>query len=296
MTDAYLIRRFLDDMLVEHGLSENTLVAYRTDLEGLTGFLAKRAKSISEVAREDLSAWLGALAGEGLAATSVARKLSAVRRFFKYLTLQKVRSDDPTRLLDSPKARRHLPQILNEAEVDSLLASPDRTAVRGLRNAAMLELLYATGLRVSELVSIPTYGIDQEFGFLRVTGKGDKERVVPMGEVAGELVVRYQRESRPLLLKGRHANALFLSNRGRAMTRQNFWYIIRDYAREAGILKPLSPHLLRHSFATHLLDHGADLRAVQMMLGHADISTTEIYTHVAQERLKKLHGRYHPRG
>ena len=295
MNDAPLLRDFLDDLMVEHGLAANTLEAYRTDLEGVAAHLRGQGRSLAAASREDLAGFLDRLFQQGLSAASVARKLSALRRFFRYMALQELRGDDPTRLLDAPRRWRHLPEIFSEAEVADLLAAPDRGTELGLRDAAMLELLYATGLRVSELVGLGTDSIDEAFGFVRVIGKGDKERVVPVGQMALEGLARYRRESRPVLLKGKNTPALFVTNRGAAMTRQNFWYIIRRHARDAGIVKPISPHLLRHSFASHLLNHDADLRAVQMMLGHADISTTEIYTHVAQARIKRIHGRYHPR-
>ncbi|MBF0195882.1 MAG: site-specific tyrosine recombinase XerD [Magnetococcales bacterium] len=295
MSDARLIRHFLDDMLVEHGLASNTLEAYRTDLIGLSEYLAGQKSDFMQATPAIIAEWLALLSQRDLAGSTVARKRSAVGRFYRFLGMLNLRSDDPTRLLDTPRRIRHLPDILSESEVDDLIASPDRSTELGLRDAAMLETLYATGLRVSELISLSTDGLDVDFGFLRVVGKGDKERVVPVGEVALDLIARYRSQSRPVLLKGRSTSALFVSNRGHAMTRQNFWYIIRRHARDAGIQKKISPHLLRHSFASHLLNHGAELRGVQMMLGHADISTTEIYTHIAKERMKQVHGQFHPR-
>ncbi|MBF0436624.1 MAG: site-specific tyrosine recombinase XerD [Magnetococcales bacterium] len=295
MNDTELVQRFLDDMLVEHGLSTNTLEAYRHDLEGLLGHFAKHGVALTTAKREDLSAWLAALVAEPLSPASVARKRSAVGRMFRWLAANEWRGDDPTSLLESPKRGRRLPKVLSEADVEALLAAPDQKDTLGLRDAAMLETLYATGLRVSELVGLTTDALDAGYGFLRVVGKGDKERVVPMGEVALDFIQRYQRFSRPVLLGRRSVADLFVTQRGHGMTRQNFWYIIRRYALEAGIQMTLSPHLLRHSFASHLLNHGAELRGVQMMLGHADIATTEIYTHVARERLKDVHQRFHPR-
>lgn len=295
MTDAHLIRQFLDDMLVEHGLSANTLEAYRHDLEGLSSHLSQHGHTFMSASSAVLVAWLAVLLEHKLAPATMARKRSAVARFYRYLAVLEIRDDDPTRLLDSPKRQRRLPGILSEAEVEVLLAAPQRGTELGLRDAAMMETLYATGLRVSELVNLATDSLDEAYGFLRVIGKGDKERVVPMGEVALDLVARYRKESRPILMGGKNSHALFVSNRGSAMTRQNFWYIIRRHAQDACIETKLSPHLLRHSFASHLLNHGADLRGVQMMLGHADISTTEIYTHVAKERLKQVYDRHHPR-
>ncbi|MBF0444803.1 MAG: site-specific tyrosine recombinase XerD [Magnetococcales bacterium] len=295
MSDTRLIRHFLDDMLVEHGLASNTLEAYRTDLIGLSEYLAGQKSDFMQATPAIIAEWLALLSQRDLAGSTVARKRSAVGRFYRFLGVLNLRSDDPTRLLDTPRRIRHLPDILSETEVDELIASPDRSTELGLRDAAMLETLYATGLRVSELISLTTDGLDVDFGFLRVIGKGDKERVVPVGEVALDLIARYRSQARPVLLKGRSTSALFVSNRGHAMTRQNFWYIIRRHARDAGISKKISPHLLRHSFASHLLNHGAELRGVQMMLGHADISTTEIYTHIAKERMKQVHGQFHPR-
>lgn len=295
MNDVELLRQFLDNMLVEHGLSNNTLEAYRHDLEGLSSHLSHIGTSFLDAGHEDLCQWLGALVKQSLAPASMARKRSAAGRFFRWMAVSELRDNNPTELLESPKRGRRLPKVLSEADVESLLAAPDRSDDLGLRDAAMLETLYATGLRVSELVGLTTDALDEGYGFLRVVGKGDKERVVPIGEVALDLIHRYQRLSRPVLLGKRAVADLFVTHRGKGMTRQNFWYIIRRHALEAGIQAQLSPHLLRHSFASHLLNHGADLRGVQMMLGHADISTTEIYTHVARERLKDVHQRFHPR-
>jgi integrase/recombinase XerD len=295
LTDAYLTRRFLDDLLVEAGLSHNTLEAYRRDLEGAARFFITRGQTLRAAGRDDVGAFLDDLARRRMATTTVARKLSALRRFYKYLALLEQRPDDPTHIIDTPKRRRRLPDVLSEQEVESLIQAPDPSTPLGLRDMAMLELLYATGVRVSELIGLTTDGLDAAFGCIRVVGKGNKERMVPMGEDARDRVDEYQRTARGMLLKGVATPALFVTARGGAMTRQNFWYAIRRHARSAGIEKKLSPHLLRHSFATHLLNHGADLRAVQMMLGHADISTTEIYTHVANARMKRIHHHFHPR-
>ncbi|MBF0583627.1 MAG: site-specific tyrosine recombinase XerD [Magnetococcales bacterium] len=300
MQDAKLIQSFLDDLLVEEGLAANTLEAYRLDLEGLSEFLTLHVRgeqpaTLLTLNPEDLANFLEHLFQQKLNATSVARKMSAIRRLYRYLLVQELRRDDPSRLLPLPKTRRALPKIFDESEVAALLAAPEMGTELGLRDAAMLELLYATGLRVSELVTLTTDGLDEQSGIVRVVGKGDKERLVPVGEVALERVASYRRASRPVLLAGKTSKALFVTARGGAMTRQNFWYIIRRHAANAGIVKPISPHLLRHSFAVHLLNHDADLRAIQMMLGHADISTTEIYTHVSKLRMKQVHARYHPR-
>lgn len=298
MNNAQLIQTFLDDLAVENRLAKNTLDAYSLDLDGLiTLFCQLKGESarLLDATREDLSQVMGAFNKKGWSNATVARKLSAIRRFYRFLTVREFRRDDPTRLLDAPKRQRQLPNIFSESEVADLLEAPDRGCERGLRDAAMLELLYATGMRVTELVSMTTDCLDEAFGFIRVVGKGDKERVVPVGEQALERIAQYRRASRPVLLKGQHTPALFVTNRGGAMTRQNFWYLIRRHAVNAGIRKAISPHLLRHSFASHLLNHDADLRAVQMLLGHADISTTEIYTHVAKVRMKRIHAKYHPR-
>ncbi|MBF0188791.1 MAG: tyrosine recombinase, partial [Magnetococcales bacterium] len=250
MTDTFLLRRFLDDLLVERGLSSNTLDAYRIDLEGLIEYLKKQGSSVIHVGRDDLRGFLAFLTEKRLASATVARKLSSLRRFFQHLVACGARQDDPSQLLESPKPRRQLPQILNEEEVERLLKQPDRKSDMGLRDAAMLETLYATGLRVTELVSMTTDSLDEEMGFVRVVGKGDKERLVPMGRAALDLVDHYRKTARIRLLKERKSSALFVSNRGTAMTRQNFWYIIRRYAKDAKILKSLSPHLLRHSFTS----------------------------------------------
>ncbi|MBF0610666.1 MAG: site-specific tyrosine recombinase XerD [Magnetococcales bacterium] len=295
MNPTLVITGFLDHLLIERGISANTLLSYRYDLEGLQTFLQNYGESFATVNRQGLLDYLAHLHAGQLSVASVARKRSSLRRFFQYLAASGQRTDDPTTLISAPKPRRSLPKYLSEQEVEALLAAPNRSTPLGLRDAAMLEMLYAAGLRVSELVNLPSHGLDKEFGFVRIFGKGDKERVVPVGEQALELAELYQSQARPFLSGGGISDSFFLSIRGEAMTRQNFWYIITRYARGAGIQKPLSPHVLRHSFATHLLAHGADLRSLQTMLGHVDISTTEIYTHVARERLKQIHGRYHPR-
>lgn len=288
---------FLDDLLVEHGLAANTIAAYRTDLSAFEAFLEKeRGTDVMTASAEDLGAYLSYLARKRRTSATVSRKLSALRRFYRELTLKGEREEDPTRHLSNPKLRRALPHVLTEAEVRALLAAPDRESAEGIRDAAMLEVLYATGLRVTELVSLTADALDRERGFARVVGKGDKERLVPLGEEALELVALYLDGARESLLKKRTSPALFVTRRGGGMTRQAFWHNIKRYALKAGIMKEISPHKLRHSFASHLLDHGADLRAIQMMLGHADISSTEIYTHVANERLRRIHAQFHPRG
>ncbi|HNI07290.1 MAG TPA: site-specific tyrosine recombinase XerD, partial [Thiobacillaceae bacterium] len=233
---------------------------------------------------------------QGIAARSLARQLTAIKRYHRWLLREGRRVDDPTLTVDAPRLPKPLPKTLSESEVEALLAVPDTNTPHGLRDKAMLEALYAAGFRVSELVGLPLAAVSLTDGVARVMGKGRKERLVPLGEEAREWIARYARESRPVLLKGKGCEALFVTERGGPMTRQMFWYLIKRHALNAGIRSPLSPHTLRHAFATHLLNHGADLRVVQMLLGHADIATTQIYTHVAKERLKRLHARHHPRG
>jgi integrase/recombinase XerD len=293
-TDVRLIERFIDALAMEAGLSRNTLDAYRSDLESLAVSLGRRALASAE--RGDLEAHLARLMSGGRSARSRARAVSSLRRFYRYLVREGVRDADPTALLESPKIGRPLPKSLSEADVEQLIAAPDVATARGLRDRAMLETLYATGLRVSELVGLTLSEINLDAGIVRVTGKGSKERLVPMGDEAIVWVARFLREARPVLTDKHRSDALFPTERGQAMTRQAFWHMLRRHARTAGIAAQLSPHVLRHAFATHLLNHGADLRVVQMLLGHSDLSTTQIYTHVARERLKELHARHHPRG
>lgn len=284
-------------MWLERGLSRATLAAYGADLRGLAGWLRQRGITIEDATADVLGDYFAARMQAGASPRSVARLLSSVRRYYRYLTQIGARLDDPSARLPTPRLGRPLPKSLTERDVDALLAAPEVTTPVGLRDRAMLETLYATGLRVSELVSLPVARLNTRQGVVRVVaGKGGKDRLVPLGEEAIEWLERYLGEARPAILEGRMSDALFITNRGEAMTRQAFWYLIRRYAQRAGIDKPLSPHTLRHAFATHLLDHGADLRSLQMLLGHADLSTTQIYTHVARERLKELHARHHPRG
>ena len=230
-----------------------------------------------------------------VSARSLARQLSALKRYYRWLVREERRDDDPTINIEAPRLPKPLPKSLSEAEVDALLNAPDVESARGLRDRAMLEVLYACGLRVSELIALPLSNVELKMGVARVLGKGRKERLVPLGEVALDWLDRYLKAARPELLSGRQSQALFVTTRGEAMTRQAFWLLIKRYAAQAEVKSPLSPHTLRHAFATHLLNHGADLRVVQMLLGHADIGTTQIYTHVARERLKQLHARHHPR-
>ncbi|HTQ73356.1 MAG TPA: site-specific tyrosine recombinase XerD [Burkholderiales bacterium] len=288
--DAALVDAFGDALWLEDGLARNTLDAYRRDLGQLAAFL--KGRPLAAVREEDLFAFLAARRGR---ATSAARMLSTLKRFYRYCLREGRRRDDPTLRLDPPKRAPRFPKTLSEADVEALLAAPDAATPRGLRDRAMLEVLYASGLRVSELVALKTFEASLDAGVVRVLGKGSKERLVPLGEEAVSWVQRYLREARPALLKRRSSDALFVTDRGSGMTRQAFWHLLKRYGRAAIPGKALSPHVLRHAFATHLINHGADLRVVQMLLGHADISTTQIYTHVARERLKKLHRDHHPR-
>jgi integrase/recombinase XerD len=288
------LARFLDHLWIEYGLSPHSLAAYRGDLTTLSRFLARRQLSLDEAGEADLFDFLGQ--ADKLTARTKARRLSSMRRYYQYQLREGVLSADPTVRLSAPRLGRSLPKTLSEADVEALLAAPAVDSELGLRDRAMLELLYATGLRVSELVSLELGQVNTRQGVVRVTGKGAKERLVPLGEEALDWLQRYVVEARGALCRGRPSNALFPTQRGAAMTRQAFWYLIKRYALKAGIHVALSPHTLRHAFATHLLNHGADLRVVQMLLGHSDISTTQIYTYVAAERLKALHARHHPRG
>jgi integrase/recombinase XerD len=291
-----LIEHFLDVQWMERGLSENTLAAYRNDLNGLAVWLAQRGGGLVAARREDLLKYLSERVINGARPRTTARLLSSLRRLYRYLVREGRISADPTLRIDTPRIGRPLPDSLSEMEVEALLGAPDVNDTLGLRDRAMLELLYACGLRVSELVNLSLEQVDLIQGVVRLMGKGSKERLVPLGEEASDWLQRYMVHSRPELAAGASPRSLFITRRGAAMTRQAFWYRLRHYAVKAGINKALSPHTLRHAFATHLLNHGADLRVVQMLLGHSDLSTTQIYTHVARERLKELHSRHHPRG
>jgi integrase/recombinase XerD len=292
--DQRSIATFIERVWSEDGLSDRTLEAYRRDLEGLARWLATRGRTLETARREDLSAYHGATP---VAVRSLARRQSSFRRYYGFLARQSADFDDPTRLIERPKLPRSLPKALAEREIEALLDAPDVTTTLGLRDRAMLELMYASGLRVSELVELPLAGLNLRQGVLRVTGKGGKDRLVPVGELALERIDAYLKTARPVLARGRQPAALFLSQRGEGMTRQMFWTLVKRYAIKVGITpKRISPHVLRHSFATHLLNHGADLRALQMLLGHSALSTTQIYTLVAKEGLKRLHAQHHPRG
>ena len=295
--DGRIIERFIDVLWMEHGLSANTLSAYRQDLTGYARWLARERKRVVKVQRADLLAYISHCVAQGAHPRTTARLVSTLRRFYRYLVREGTVSADPSADLQSPKLGRPLPKSLTEQQVEKLLAAPDVGTARGLRDRAMLETLYATGLRVSELTNLTVVQLNRDAGFVRVMGKGNKERLVPMGEEAANWLSRYLIDSRPAMVRRRQTDALFPTARGAAMTRQAFWHNIKRYARFAGIDdKQLSPHTLRHAFATHLLNHGADLRVVQMLLGHADLSTTQIYTQVARARLKQLHAQHHPRG
>ena len=293
-----LLDEFCDALWLEDGLARNTLESYRRDLQQFAAWLKeKRGKGLPGASHAELEAYLSHQYNVvKTRASTASRELSSLRRFYRYLLRQGRLDADPTLNIASPKQVRALPKSLTEADVEALLNIPDTPDPLGLRDKAMLETLYATGLRVSELVAMKVMEASLDMGVVRVMGKGGKERLVPLGEEAIAWIKRYLAEARPSLLDGRPSDALFVTARGKAMTRQGFWYLIKRRAVAGAVGKPLSPHTLRHAFATHLLNHGADLRVVQMLLGHADISTTQIYTHVARERLKQLHASHHPRG
>lgn len=290
------LNRFLDALWLEEGLSQNTRSAYASDLTQFLAFAGLQGLTPLTLDRATIEAYLAYRLKGGASARSMARLVSSLRKFFRFLVRESLIDQDPTLRIVPPRIGRPLPDTLTETDVEALLEAPDIESPLGLRDRAMLEVLYATGLRVSELVSLSWSSINQRQGVVRVLGKGSKERLVPLGEWAEEWMARYIRESRPALLGVHQSEDFFVTARGAAMTRQAFWYLIKRYAAQAGIKKPLSPHTLRHAFATHLLNHGADLRVVQMLLGHSDLSSTQIYTHIAKERLKDLHARCHPRG
>lgn len=295
-SDQRLIDTYLDSIWMEKGLSDNTLQSYRRDLTQFSSWLNDKGLNLLPCTRADLQQYLGWRVKERLRASSTSRMLSCLRGFFRYLLREELISEDPVLLIDSPKKGRALPKTLTEDDVERLLNAPELNDPVHFRDRAMLEVLYATGLRVTELVSLQLFEVNLNQGVVRVMGKGGKERLVPLGEEAISWVQRYLVQVRPLLLGENISDVLFPSRRGQMMTRQTFWHRIKHYALIAGIDKPLSPHVMRHAFATHLLNHGADLRVVQMLLGHSDLSTTQIYTHVAQQRLQSLHQQHHPRG
>lgn len=291
-----LVDRFLDAIWMERGLSQNTLGAYRADLMTLGRGLSEDNKCIDKANKADLLAFIAQRVESGAKPRSTARQLSSFRRFFRYIMREGMRDSDPTADIEMPRIGRTLPKTLSEDEVDALLHAPNTDEPLGHRDRAMLELLYATGLRVSELINLRQSQINFNQGVLRIIGKGDRERMIPLGDEAMRWIRDFIDGPRMEILLERQTDYLFPTRRGDRMTRQAFWHIIKRYADKAGIQKKMSPHSLRHAFATHLLNHGADLRVVQLLLGHSDLSTTQIYTHVARERLKDLHGEHHPRG
>jgi integrase/recombinase XerD len=286
------VQSFLNYCRVEKGLATNSLSSYAIDLQKLTAYTTKPVRDLDEA---DLNAYIASLYGVGLAPRSIARHITTLRNFYRFLLEEAEVDRDPTERLTPPRQWTTLPKYLNREEVERLLATPALDKPAGLRDRAMLELLYATGLRVSELCGLELSAIQREAGVLRVTGKGNKQRLVPFGEAAGEAIDIYLREGRPALLKGKPSGYLFVTARGAVMCRQSFWKLLREVGLKAGITRTLTPHVIRHSFATHLVEGGADLRSVQIMLGHADISTTQVYTHVAQRRLRETVDQHHPR-
>ncbi len=296
-SDQAVIEAFLDGLWLERGLQPNTLQAYGADLRAFAHWLGERDSDLLRASRADLQSYLAERVGRGHSNRSIQRLLSTLKGFYRYQVRTGRLAEDPSATIDTPRTGRRLPHTLSEAEVEKLIAAPDSATPRGLRDRAMLETLYGCGLRVSELVGLQTDALNRAHGVVRLQGKGGRERLVPVGEQALDWIGAYLHTARPELLRGRgDSNAVFVTERGGPMTRQAFWYSVKRYAREVGIERPLSPHTLRHAFATHLLNHGADLRAVQMLLGHSDLSTTQIYTHIAQARLHSLHAQHHPRG
>ena len=290
MIDAYII--YLRDV---RRMSPNTVESYARDLTALAEFAEKRETAVESMARRDLEAFVRGLMSKGLSPRSVARTVASVRGFFKFLAIERKLDESPAADLKAPRAWPALPKFLDMDDVDRLLASPDASTPRGLRDKALLEVLYASGMRVSELVALRPGDLNLENGYLTCIGKGDKQRIVPVGQEAADWLQRYMRDGRPALLRKRASPWLFVNARGGSLSRVGFWKILKGYGIQAGITRELSPHMLRHSFATHLLERGADLRAIQVMLGHADLSTTQIYTHVLEARLKAVYDRYHPR-
>ena len=291
-----ILDEFIDRIWLEEGLARNTLDSYRQDLAQFAAWLEMdAAKDLLRVEQFDIQRYL-AVKFPVSKPRSISRLIASLRRLYRFALRENKITQDPSLQIESPKLPRSLPKSLSEQDVESLLGAPNLDDPIGLRDRAMLELLYASGLRVSELVGVKVTEVSLSEGVVRVTGKGSKTRLVPMGELAVDWLTRYLKEARPAILEKRLSDSMFVTQRGAAMTRQAFWYLIKRYALVAGIHKPMSPHVLRHAFATHLLNHGADLRVVQMLLGHSDISTTQIYTHVARERLKQLHNAHHPRG
>lgn len=290
------IETFLNYLSVERGLSRNTIISYQEDLNYYMDYLESRnINSLSRTTRDDISNFMFLQKDKGLSANSVARRLAAIKSFYRFLVKERILKSDPSSLIDSPKLWKKIPDALSVNEITRLLDQPNIRKLQGIRDRAVLEALYATGMRVSEAANLKKDNLNLQVGFLRCIGKGNKERVIPLGKKAIQSLQRYLVMGRPKLLKGRESEYLFLSRLGRRISRQSLWKIIRRYARQAGIKKPIRPHILRHSFATHLLERGADLRSVQEMLGHSNISTTQIYTHINKDRLKTIHRMFHPR-
>ena len=287
--------QFIDFLEVERGVSLNTIQSYRRDIEKFMRYAQSKKKDISSISREELMNFLMQLKKDGLAATSIARNLASLKTFWKFLTMERIVPENVAAVIETPKTWKTIPDVLNRQEVEKLLGAPSRKGLTGARDKAILELMYATGLRVSEVKDLKKANVNLEAGFVKCSGKGGKERVVPLGRVAKEAIERYVATSRKKLLGKKEDEHLFLSRLGKKLSRQSIWKIIQKYAKKAGIKKHITPHTLRHSFATHLLEGGAELRGVQEMLGHADISTTQIYTHINKDKLKKVHDKYHPR-
>jgi len=291
-----LIDTFLDYLFVERGLSNNTVVSYREDLNSYIDFMIKsHIDALSKITKNDITNFMMNQKDKGLASNSIARRLAAIRMFHRFLARERIVKNDPTNLIDSPKLWKKIPETLSLSEVEALLAQPDIRDKQGIRDKAILETLYATGMRVSEAANLRVNNVYLDIGFLRCIGKGNKERVIPLGKKAIASIKRYLEAVRPRLLKNKESEFLFLNRFGKRISRQSLWKIIRRYAKQARIKKSIRPHILRHSFATHLLERGADLRSVQEMLGHSNISTTQIYTHINKERLKSIHKMFHPR-
>ena len=291
-----LLDSFLAYITVEKGLSKNTLESYGRDVRKFLTFLEEgHIETVHEIKYENILDFLSSFKKQGFSDTTTVRTIVSIKQFFKYLLLEKIIKEDPTSQIHTPKMKKSIPGVISLEDVEKILSAPDESTPEGLRDLAMLEVLYATGIRVSELIHLKLNEVNFEMGFVIVYGKGSKERIVPMGEQAQEKLKTYMEHSRSTLLKQKDCKELFVTRRGKAMTRQGFWKLIKTYALKANITKPISPHTLRHSFATHLLERGADLRTIQIMLGHSDISTTQIYTHVENERLKEIHKKYHPR-
>ncbi len=291
-----LLDSFLSYLAIEKGLSKNTIESYGRDVRKLTLFLNQnKISEVNDVKYDNILDFLSHLKKQQFSDTTTARTIVSIKQFFKYLLIEKILKEDPSSQIQTPKMKKAIPGVISLEDVEKILAAPDESTPEGIRDIAMLEVLYATGIRVSELIGLKLNEVNFEMGFVIVYGKGSKERIVPIGEQAQEKLKVYMQHSRLLLLKSREAKELFVTRRGKGMTRQGFWKLIKTYALKSGITKDISPHTLRHSFATHLLERGADLRTIQIMLGHSDISTTQIYTHVENERLKEIHKKYHPR-